>query len=50
MQSLACVFVTQDSDSRRQEGLLTNAKVYIHVTVRVMVCHLDRDVFTIIYP
>ena len=32
-----------------QESLLTNAKVYILVTVRVMVCRSDKDVFTIVY-
>ena len=31
-----------------QEGLLTNAKVYIHVTIGIKVCHSDNDVFTII--
>ena len=32
-----------------QEGLLTNAKVNIHVTIRIKVCHSDNDVFTILY-
>ena len=31
-----------------QEGLSTNAKVYIHVTIRIKVCHSDNDVFTIL--
>ena len=35
--------------SRFQEGLLTNAKVYTHVTIRIKVCHSDNDVFTILY-
>ena len=56
LQSNGCAFledISRYGNKSRfqeiQEGLLTNAKVYIHVTIWIKVCHSDSDVFTILY-
>ena len=35
---------TSTVKEREREGLLTNAKVYIHVTIRIKVCYSDNKV------